>query len=885
MKRSKTKNILIIALCVVLAAALIAVACLNITFVHAATRSVTISGSSIFYTSGDADVWSHKEGDSDSDKENDFYTMFVLTGEDGSVKYRRNLAYEWHYNFTGDTIGTDAGDDEDADEAAEEDADAGDVDTTMTDKTGLFSMEIGFEPDDDGVFAFEKIVVSFDSQQYQQTEDEVTTNYVIFAPAVDGSSKVRVLITDDPDAIVPEDGTLLNSDHITIAFTTGNVDGKFAVSVSDEDGNEVDGTFSNIYGTFSKYVSSSTDPVNPIGISAINPEEGDMDARVILYDLNEQSFALNGTPSYSSNHYLSGSVNDDAPAVLCVNNLTYLHVGEEIEFEYSVIDVLASSPSIKTSYFMLTDSQAESDDIPGLVGDYEAKYKGRDLYKAVSSDDKQYLIPHTDTFVPVEGENYEEGRFVEDELDLYAAVKVVVRLTDTTASGGFTTYVLLDWFADDNFLITVNDVKYIAVAEDVLGPTYAYSYKDEDGNGVNAVDDEESEAYEKWQETLDEYQELVDEAAADLIAGSKNKFYLPDATDLFSDNCTSYENMTFSIYYYNGSTESSTGLASNELSITLSKSGKYVFTIVAEDKDGNAMWYYNPDYDAERDKDSKKRTEISGDDIWSMYSEEEDTDWEDTKKYLPWFTFEVTGGELSIETTSTTNLGYVDSTFSDISFDINAVEYTETYKLYLFDADYFVERYKERTEVEGWTDEVLAEAGYEAGEYLTYDLFTGNSDFILANFRDCFTEIKSTNDMNDNDKEYETFRDYAWNNSSKSFVPQETGFYLVTCTIESTAITGSSGVTPNIPSVTAYLAISVSEQPSTIKGESTWARDNVASIVLLSVAGAALIGIILLIFIRPREKQDLDEIALAESGKKAKKSKKSDGDNGDIGKE
>ena len=60
-----------------------------------------------------------------------------------------------------------------------------------------------------------------------------------------------------------------------------------------------------------------------------------------------------------------------------------------------------------------------------------------------------------------------------------------------------------------------------------------------------------------------------------------------------------------------------------------------------------------------------------------------------------------------------------------------------------------------------------------------------------------------------------------------------------------------------------------------MKGENTWFKDNLTSVILLSIAGASLIGIILLLVIKPKNKEDIDEVyekAFARS-KKSKKSK------------
>ncbi|MCD8294382.1 MAG: hypothetical protein LUE27_03915 [Clostridia bacterium] len=841
MKNTKLKKSIFVALIALLVVCLAVVAGLNLRFYTAsAARSVTISGSTIFYTAEDAEVWSHKESD------DEFYTMFVLQNDEDAVKYRRNLAFEWEYNANEDTE---------------------DDDSTLSIADGYFNMEIGFEAvsDDDASLGFEKYILAFQSQQFTATDDSVTTNYIMFAPTDD--NKLSVLVTDDADAAVPESGTegaiTVDPSHIIIQFAASEDKGAYGILITDTASNKIyeAGEFTNIGGTYSKYVSSTTDPVIPITFSAEfgDEEDGAQIAKLVLYEMNGQSFELNSTPTQADDgHYPSGKVNDNAAPVLCLDsNLNYMQIGEEVTFDYTVIDVLASSPSISTSYFMLTNDQAEDENFADALLDASGEYKGRNIYKTVTSSDKQYLIPHSDSYVPTEDDN---DIFDGEDLKASALVKIAVKLTDTTASGGLSTYVFLDWYADEDYLVTIKGVDYIAVAEDSVGATYAYVNEDTESNEIDS---------DAWQEALANYQELVTEAAADLKAGSKNKFYLPDASTLFSDRCTAYEDLSFYIYYNNGSEQSSSNLSYNNLSITLSKSGVYVFTIYVTDADGNSMWYYNEDYQEGVSKEDDKKTEFETSDIWNMYSEEEGTDYEGMKDYLPWFTFKINDSELTIDDPGERDIAYIDTTYSSIDFDINGVEYDETYALYYFRNDDFAEY----TGSGSWSDAVLQEAGYEAGDLVTYDILYNNVEYMYKTYREYFKTIVSVDDMADNYSEYEFYRDYAWSTSSLSFVPQEAGYYICTCTVEST------GTTPNLPSVTSYMVITSSEAPDSIYGEDTWVQDNVASIVLLCVAGAALIGIVLLIVIRPKEKQDIDEVALVDSAaakkEKAKAEKKS----------
>ena len=131
-----------------------------------------------------------------------------------------------------------------------------------------------------------------------------------------------------------------------------------------------------------------------------------------------------------------------------------------------------------------------------------------------------------------------------------------------------------------------------------------------------------------------------------------------------------------------------------------------------------------------------------------------------------------------------------------------------------------------------------------------------------------FTEIPAASTLTKGTDEYDEFYKYGWNSSSPEFVPQdENTFYVVKLTVTSTV--------DNLEPKTAYMGISASAKINSLKGEDTWLQDNMTSIILLSIAGASLIGIVLLIVIKPKNKGDIDEQFEASSSKSNNNKKKS----------
>lgn len=802
MKTLKVKTLMIIALALLLVVSLCSF--VGIKFAHA-ERYVSVHGSNVFYVGGDAAVWAHRIAEpvaGEEEPKETYYTMFTFASDSDSVNLRKNLAYNWFYNSTPSTEG---------------DGETEGENKIPTGEEGFFSMTIGFEE-----LNFERFVITFESQQYSLTKSEKTINYIVFVPVEGGSDAVNVLITDDAEAEVPGGAQSLASDNITIAFT-GYDKGVYSVQVGNDGEAAVTGEFANIGGTYARYVSSSTKPVTPLSFKAVFGEEPAGRVRMPLYELNGQSFRVYDRSARPINevldedgnvdHYTGGQVNDETPPVLCLGkSVDYIKDGEEISFDYTVIDVLAASPSKEVSYFMLTKEQASDNSFaPG-------EYWTDGLYAKVEDSNDQYMVPHANHYMPQPADC---GAAFEDEnFEASAAVKVMVKLTDSTTNSsdgqkGQSTYVMLDWYADADKLITVNGNNYIAVAEDTRGASFRYGAE--------------------WENIQASYQALVDEAAADLRAGSKNYFYLPDVSSLFEENVSAYEDMTYSIYYYSNTTNNNSGRSYNNLSITITRSGTYAFTVYATDAAGNKMYYLDKDADDEV-------KEFQSSDIWNM---RDDVDDKGLDQYLPWFTFEVNVSEISIEDPGEQDTAYVGVSYSADDFEINGVLYNDTYQLYLFNSSAYYE---------------------DMGEALSYSEFMEKKGEIFEAHREWFTEIKPIADMNKDDEEYELYKDYNWSASGLSFVPQDANaFYLIKCKVTSSEDARNP--------IVGYMGIAASARVKPIPGEDTWLQDNMTSIILLSIAGAALVGIVLLWVIKPRNKGDIDVQFEAEKKSKGKKRK------------
>ena len=763
-----------------------------------AAGTVTVNGTSIFTPNGEASIVADKQtiqGDDGNDKDV-YYTMFALGFNEDNLSFRKHLAYHW---FEGEEVESDGDEKKDP----------------VNGKERFFNMEIGFKNT-----AFEKFIITFESQQFYKTEEGKTVNYIIFFP--NGADGVYAVITADKDIDEPTAEAKahpMGRDHININFTEKDGDG-YEVRVGDPDEKADDGIsghFKNVGGNYAKYSSSSTTPVYPLIFSAEFPEkeegsteESRQTAQMVLYCLNDQKFIVtSATKNDNEDYYRGGSVVDDTPAVLCLNkDISYLKVGDEVEFDYQVIDVLrsSSSPSSQLYYYILTYEDYNS----GMVEQTGYNYNNKDNYEEVTDDtlidsDRKYYFPENDHY-----NNYDNLK----DFKVDMALKVYVKLDDYS-SNSETSFVYLDWYmdAEHKLNITSNSVTYgfIPVGSDEYGVTYNYG-KDE----------------AEWNAIVQRYADKVEEAAKNLSAGSSSYFYLPSAEELFKDDRTSYADMKISIYYYGDSQSSSANLATNNLSLNIPKQGYYTFTLYATDAAGNDMYYL--------DENNKKVT-FSSTEIWDMYDDEE------LRGKLPWFSFKVgyKGADFK-EVPGKQSTAYVGENYNSASFDINGVDgtYETKYRLFLFDRAAY---YKDTKNT------------------FSYEEFIKEMDKLFDGERKYFKEILQ---VSESDERYEEFKDYNWNSTSTSFTPQDgNAFYYIRAEITDKQY--------NTDPVTCSLAVVASVEAKALKGDSEWLKNNVASIILLSVAGVSLIAIVLLLVIKPKNKEDIDVQFEKEKNKKKNK--------------
>lgn len=315
MKKLKLSLLAVSAVCAVAASAM------AFTTVAAADddyRNVTLNGTNVFYTGVDAASIATVRLDDDSEDGYTDYTAFHMS--DGqSVTFRKNLAYNWW-----------------------------EADENGYGVNKKFEMTIGFED-----ISFSSYVIGFQSQQYNITEDGVSDNYLVFKPS-DGA--LELYISESEEVAEDEEPSVVLEDYSSITVAFGQfADGDYSILVNGEE----EGLFVNVRENYASYVSSGDSAATPITFTVHFDESAADDAAVdmIMYSLNGQSFEVFDAEYDDEGALSGGTIHDDKAPVVCLDTgLNYLTYGDEVDIDYTVIDVIASSPRSTVKYYVLTNA-------------------------------------------------------------------------------------------------------------------------------------------------------------------------------------------------------------------------------------------------------------------------------------------------------------------------------------------------------------------------------------------------------------------------------------------------------------------------------------------------------------------------------------------------
>ncbi len=503
-----------------------------------------------------------------------------------------------------------------------------------------------------------------------------------------------------------------------------------------------------------------------------------------------------------------------------ITPLTFKAAGEDVVFEIR---------QLNGQSFLLDENDKVEDDVaPVLVINSEIKqfvlgeeldldYVAIDVCSSSVTTTRYYLVdgmPVMDGDTEVAAEFDEDGnlkgyndlasdkRFNETDFPDNnfegGKLSIAFKLTDGNINSG---YYFIEWYAGGELnMVNPNSVDST--------PQMSFVSVTEQGDG-----------YELTENTADieAYRTAVTEASRkdgkSIQVGSGAYYYVPSLKEYISDSSCGYTDMSFTVYYRTGTSDTQTVSGDyDDLRIPVNTEGDYAFRVVPTNKAGKVMVGYVKQADG-----SYQPEEITSSNVWDVEN-------------LVTFSFNVRYYGAFIEEPEEAETGYRDVTYTVESFEIIALSgYKTEYKLFIFEANSgvsisSVSQIKEAEQADG-----------------TNTLGTWKEIAVYDSSLDA--------DEGDNA--------YSWNpTSSLSFVPQEKGYYKVQVTVDD-----QSGITQNedgsYPS--AYQIIGITAEAVVIPGNTYWLQNNILSVVFLGIGVLCLIGIVVLLVVKPKDKTAADK--------------------------
>lgn len=500
-----------------------------------------------------------------------------------------------------------------------------------------------------------------------------------------------------------------------------------------------------------------------------------------------------------------------------------------LTFKASGADVVFEIRSLNGQSFLLDENDKVEDDVaPVLVINSEIKqlvlgeeidldYVAIDVCSSSVTTTRYYLVdgmPVMDGDTEVAAAFDEDGKLVGyndlesdkrfNETDFPAnsfdggKLSIAFRLTDGNTNSG---YYFIEWYAGGELnMVNPNSVDST--------PQMSFVSVAEQGSGYQLTENTAN---------IEAYQGAVTQASLkdgkSIQVGSGAYYYIPSLKEYITDSSCGYTDMSFTVYYRTNTSDTQTVSGSyDDLRIPVNTEGDYAFRVVPTNKAGKVMIGY-----VEQADGSYLPEEISSSNVWDV-------------KNLVTFNFSVRYYGASIEEPEEAETGYRDVTYTVNSFEIVALTgYKTEYKLFLFEANSGVSV----TSISQIREAEQADGTNTLGTWKEIAVYDSSLD------------------------EEEGDNAYNWNpTSSLSFVPQQMGYYKVEVTVDD-----QSGITQNedgsYPS--AYQIIGITAEAVVIPGTTYWLQNNILSVVFLGIGVLCLIGIVVLLVIKPKDKAAADK--------------------------
>ena len=670
---------------------------------------------------------------------------------------------------------------------------------------------------------FSEFALTLETASLTATEKNKTSYKIVFTASGDA---IDARLDADGNTSMP----VCTNGEKKIVLTIANAESGAGVEIEGEYNVIVNGitigSMKNIGSDYAGYVSSDEKNRVPLSFSA-KLKEGQKSTVCVFESMNGQSFALND----------SKEIEDTAAPVLVIDDTTYVAaMGQTFALETKIIDVLDRSSSVKNTaeYFQWS---------PVLT---EAKYQSLDSVKILEMQyekDGKTTSVYDETF---------DGKTAREYISVKYTLADSTHKKDAAEGEAKAAEVYAAWYLkNEKYEMSLADdahttLQLLAVCDDEVAPEYS-------GTALDA---------EAYQRELDD--KVKDE---DLEAGSGESFYLPSPGKLFSDNSTGYKSLKYTLCYKApgaSSASSSANVSLSSLKLSVEEYGVYEFKLFVTDRAGNVMKSGAAGEEAEV---------ITADNIWDH-------------EELPTFTINIEKQKkIYIDDgskSSRSDTGLIGVKYTDISFSVKGGTTRKSeYGLYYFDLahfnDVFGGKYRlSASDLTALTSNDLSGAKTieEAAEKYAAALagkLDSASELKAADFleiRNGKIVLRKIDEYRDKVSEaYAPSNKYEWNATDKSFIPVESGNYIVFGVFKDSVYESEDAC------AAGYKAISVTDKEDINPGESEWLKNNLVSVILFSIAGVMLILIIILLFVKPSD-ETLEDIGNEKTAKKEKKSKK-----------
>ncbi len=322
---------------------------------------------------------------------------------------------------------------------------------------------------------------------------------------------------------------------------------------------------------------------------------------------------------------------------------------------------------------------------------------------------------------------------------------------------------------------------------------------------------------------LESYQKALENKAKDEHGNSialGKSFTIPSMDHFISDDNASYNELTKKYYYI---TPSKTATQTSTTTMKLDVAGVYRVYVMASEKFGDRALEMNSNffYDVKEGKyllkDGDEFTEV----IQGTTAFDEALD--ENKYFIYMFTFVIEDDAPLKAIANNQDDGFVGIKYKVEKFTVSE-NTTTVYKLY------YNSNVNATADDSGWVEIV-------------------NNNSIPDNGANGYT--------------YDELSEINFDSSALTFTPDKVGAYKIECEVKSKVQSGKS--------VSQSVVIAVRGEPTTVEVPTYWFRDNLASIIFLGIGTLCLIGIVILLLIKPKDDLETEVIETPKTKKKASK--------------